>query len=73
MFRTLDKLHSHSKWIYINKEADTWRWKEKESKGDEATKDWGKRKWERKDREPLQWIKRTRCDARGVREKDVKW
>lgn len=24
MFRTLDKLHSHSKWIYINKEADTW-------------------------------------------------
>lgn len=29
VFRTLDKLHSHSKWIYINKEADTWRrtWK----------------------------------------------
>lgn len=28
-FRTLDKLHSHSKWIYINKEADTWKqtWK----------------------------------------------
>lgn len=29
VFRTLDKLHSHSKWIYINKEADTWKrtWK----------------------------------------------
>lgn len=29
VFRTLGKLHSHSKWIYINKEADTWKrtWK----------------------------------------------
>lgn len=29
VFRTLDKLHSHSKWIYINKESDTWKrtWK----------------------------------------------
>ena len=47
VFRTLDKLHSHSKWIYINKEADTWKRRERErerererdSKGDEATKD----------------------------------
>lgn len=29
VFRTLGELHSHSKWIYINKEADTWKrtWK----------------------------------------------
>ena len=48
VFRTLDKLHSHSKWIYINKEADTWKRRERErerkrerekAKGDEATKD----------------------------------
>lgn len=45
VFRTLDKLHSHSKWIYINKKADTWKRRERESKGDEATKDWGRKVW----------------------------
>lgn len=28
VFRILDKLHSHSKWIYINKETDTLQWVE---------------------------------------------
>lgn len=28
VFRTLDKLHCHSKWIYINKETDTLQWDE---------------------------------------------
>lgn len=36
MFGTLDKLHSHSKWIYINKEADT-----AEVEGEETAKEMG--------------------------------
>lgn len=34
---TLDKLHSHSKWIYINKEADTWQYRER----------WDNKRWEK--------------------------
>lgn len=40
VFGTLDKLHSHSKWIYINKEADTWKrtWKTMWGKGPAKTR-----------------------------------
>lgn len=70
VFRTLDKLHSHSKWIYMNKEADTWR---QRVRWDNSR--WGKKV--QKEGGPLKCIERTRWMQRqgGVGKTDVhcKW
>lgn len=70
VFRTLDKLHSHSKWIYMNKEADTWRQRVR----------WDNNRWGKKVQKeggPLKCIERTRWMQRqgGVGKTDVhcKW
>lgn len=84
MFRTLDKLHSHCKWIYINKEADT-----AEAEGEERAKEIGATKigggggggdggregavGSTNREEPPQWIKRASHDAGRARGKDVNW
>lgn len=76
MFGTLDKLHSHSKWIYINKEADT---AEAEGVGSESQRDGSNNRSAMVveggvgREEPPQWIKRASRGAGRVRGKDVNW
>lgn len=73
MFRTLDKLYSHSKWIYINKEADTWKKREKRKQGRIGNKRLAKKSVSKRKASLYNRSRGQVVMLQAVREKDVKW
>lgn len=73
MFRTLDKLYSHSKWIYINKEADTRKKREKRKQGRIGNKRLAKKSVSKRTASLYNRSRGQVVMLQAVREKDVKW